>query len=260
MFTKPPRVCNTALSRFLFMSKKYLVPVLLAILVIVFFGFDIVYAQSVKSGLEQIANQSGLNIAGSDVATIIGNIIGTAMSFIAVLFFILMLYGGVRWMVSRGNDEEAKKALDTIIATVIGMVIVISAYAITSFVFESIKKQDASLATSTSAEIWCVYNNVCRKNEGGICLSGVPTYGTKNECRNVLNAGQIIWCKIDGEETCMQGPRTSCPDVNVFESSDACVRTRYYVLVGKKSCVQCLLNLDCPSPNYFTLDICNQNI
>ena len=69
---------------------------------------------------------------------IVGDGIGIALSLVGVIFFILMIYSGITWMVARGNEEQTKKSLQTITAAIIGLVIVISAYAITTFVFESI--------------------------------------------------------------------------------------------------------------------------
>ena len=45
-----------------------------------------------------------------------------------------MTYAGVRWMTSRGNEELAAKAKHTLEAAVIGIIITVSAYAISNFV------------------------------------------------------------------------------------------------------------------------------
>lgn len=78
-----------------------------------------------------------------NVQTIIGNVIGTALSMISVLFFVLMLYAGIKWMLARGDSDEAKKALDTIIAAIIGMLVVLGSYAITNFVFGTLGQTSA---------------------------------------------------------------------------------------------------------------------
>lgn len=69
----------------------------------------------------------------TNLSSIIGKIVGVALSFLGVAFFILMIYGGYMWMFSMGNEQTAGKAKDIIIAAVIGLVIVLMAYAITSF-------------------------------------------------------------------------------------------------------------------------------
>lgn len=70
----------------------------------------------------------------------IGKIVGAALSFIGVIFFILMIYGGLLWMTAAGNDQQVEKAKDLIVAAIIGLVIVFAAYAITSFIGTSLTK------------------------------------------------------------------------------------------------------------------------
>lgn len=62
-----------------------------------------------------------------------GEIIGLVLSFIGVIFLLLMIYAGISWMVSAGNQEKVKKARDLMINAVIGLIIVLSAYAIVAF-------------------------------------------------------------------------------------------------------------------------------
>jgi len=92
-------------------------------------------------GLTDTAKAAKLDRYNTPLPELIGNVIGAALSFISVLFFVLMLYGGIRWMLARGNDDEVKKALDTIIGAIIGILIVLGAYAITNFVFNSVSIQ-----------------------------------------------------------------------------------------------------------------------
>ncbi len=88
-------------------------------------------------GAGKAAQTAGLTDVKGDVTDILGNVIGTALTFVGVLFFILMVYAGILWMTSRGNTDQADKALHTITAAIIGLILVIASYAITSFVFKS---------------------------------------------------------------------------------------------------------------------------
>ncbi len=72
-----------------------------------------------------------------DVPALIGRAIGAALSVIGIIFFVLMLYGGFLWMTAHGNEENTKKALSTIIAATIGVVIIFSSYALVKLVFSS---------------------------------------------------------------------------------------------------------------------------
>ena len=66
--------------------------------------------------------------------TKIGQVIGLVLSFIGVVFLILMIYAGIIWMTSQGNDQNITKAKDLIISSIVGLIIVLAAYAITSFI------------------------------------------------------------------------------------------------------------------------------
>lgn len=101
-------------------------------------------------GLGSTARSAGLDTVGStsDVTQFIGQVIGTALSMIGILFFLLMIYAGLRWMTARGNSELTQKAQDTIVAATIGMVIVLASYAITTFVFNAVP---ATTPTTTQA-------------------------------------------------------------------------------------------------------------
>lgn len=87
-------------------------------------------------GLSETAGAAKLSKV--PIPQLIGNVIGTALSMIAVVFFILMVYGGFLWMTAHGNNDMVKKAQDTIIAAVIGIIIVLASYSITNFVFSSV--------------------------------------------------------------------------------------------------------------------------
>ncbi|MBU4421769.1 pilin [Patescibacteria group bacterium] len=85
-------------------------------------------------GLKETAGAAGLNTKQTSLPDIIGSVIGYFLGFLGVLFLILMIYGGYLWMTSFGSAEKTKKAKDLIVDAVIGLVIVLAAYAITNFV------------------------------------------------------------------------------------------------------------------------------
>jgi amino acid transporter len=65
------------------------------------------------------------------------------LGFLAVIFMVLILYAGFRWMTSGGNEEAIESAKKTIGSAVIGLVIILFAYALTTFVFEVLLKQNS---------------------------------------------------------------------------------------------------------------------
>lgn len=89
-------------------------------------------------GLADTAKQSGLSKYGSSVPVLAGSIIGTALSMISVIFFILMVYGGFLWMTAHGDEGTVTKAKETIIGAIIGIIIILASYAITNYVTTSV--------------------------------------------------------------------------------------------------------------------------
>lgn len=97
-------------------------------------------AQTRSYGLNETAgevgafkSQTGANY-DNFLQTKAGQIIGTVLSFVGVLFLILMIYAGILWMTAQGNDSQVTKAKNLLINGIIGLIIVFAAYAITSFI------------------------------------------------------------------------------------------------------------------------------
>ena len=74
----------------------------------------------------------------NSVSRIIGAGVGAALSLIGVIFLILMIYAGYNWMTAQGEEEKVEKAKDTLTRAIIGLIIVVGAYAIWNFIFNSL--------------------------------------------------------------------------------------------------------------------------
>lgn len=74
----------------------------------------------------------------SDLRTTIGAIINVVLGFLGIIAVIIVLLGGFKWMTAGGNDEKVQDAKKLLIAGVIGLAIIFSAYAISAFVLSSI--------------------------------------------------------------------------------------------------------------------------
>lgn len=64
--------------------------------------------------------------------------ITAVFSVVGVLAVGIIIFGGIRYMISQGDPGKIKKAKDTILYAVIGLVIALSAYGITMFIMGSI--------------------------------------------------------------------------------------------------------------------------
>lgn len=84
----------------------------------------------------EFASTAGLGEAS--LVETIALIIRIALGFLGIIAVVIILLGGFKWMTSGGNDEEVKGAKKLIFSGIIGLVIVIAAYAIAAFVIDSI--------------------------------------------------------------------------------------------------------------------------
>jgi len=73
-----------------------------------------------------------------DIRTTIANIIRVLMSLLGIVAVVIILIGGFTWMTAGGNDEKIGQAKKWLFAGIIGLAIILSAYAIATFVIESL--------------------------------------------------------------------------------------------------------------------------
>jgi hypothetical protein len=85
-------------------------------------------------GLNVTANKGGIQSKTTDLPTLIGQVVGAVLAFVGVIFFCLILWAGFGWMLAKGNEQEITKAKDTIISSVLGLLVILGAYAITSLI------------------------------------------------------------------------------------------------------------------------------
>lgn len=69
-----------------------------------------------------------------DPRVAVASIVQVFLTLLGTVFFILMIMSGYWLITARGDEEKEKKAKDTIRSAVIGLAIVLTAYAITVFV------------------------------------------------------------------------------------------------------------------------------
>ncbi|MFH1890885.1 MAG: hypothetical protein ABIJ91_04985 [Candidatus Kuenenbacteria bacterium] len=89
-----------------------------------------------SKSLDDIASEAGLKTGSEETSltVIIGGIIYSALGLVGVLFLLLIIIAGLRWMMAGGNEETVAKAKSAIINAAVGVLIILSAYAITFFV------------------------------------------------------------------------------------------------------------------------------
>ncbi len=103
-----------------------------------FFAFPSL-AQDVidQAAFQQFATEAGFS-AEADIRVIIARIIRSVLTLMGVVLIGYITYGGFLWMTSGGQVEKIAKAKKTIINAIIGIVIIFSSWAITTFVINTL--------------------------------------------------------------------------------------------------------------------------
>ena len=70
----------------------------------------------------------------ADLESTVVNIVQWILGFLGLIAVIFILYGGFIWMTAGGNEEKVSKAKKIISAAVIGLIVVLLAWAIVIFV------------------------------------------------------------------------------------------------------------------------------
>jgi hypothetical protein len=71
---------------------------------------------------------------GQDLRTTIAGLINVVLGFLGIIAVIIVLIGGFKYMLSGGSEDKTAEARKMIIAGIIGLAIILSAWAITTFV------------------------------------------------------------------------------------------------------------------------------
>lgn len=94
-----------------------------------------------KNLLIQLAANTKPNTVGDETSNLtesVTNILNVVIGVLGIVAVIVIIIGGIQYMTSTGDAGKVKKAKDTILYGVIGLVVVILAFAIVNFVIANI--------------------------------------------------------------------------------------------------------------------------
>lgn len=72
------------------------------------------------------------------VPDLVGKIIGILLGVLGLVFLVLVVYAGFLYITAQGEEAQVKKAKSILVKAMIGMVLIVSSYAITNVVVDSI--------------------------------------------------------------------------------------------------------------------------
>ncbi len=121
-------------------------------------------SDSFTGGFHPLSNDdcetAGLGCESNDdvytLATVIGNILNTSLILVSIAAIIVIIIGGVYYIMSMGDSQKTAKAKNTILYAVIGLIVAALALVIILFVVNTIDSSGggssgASASTSASA-------------------------------------------------------------------------------------------------------------
>lgn len=85
------------------------------------------------------AAEKSYNTGQANVGDTIALGIKAVLSVLGIIYLIMILIGGFKWMTAAGDEEQVNRSLGIIKRATIGLLIVISAYGIANFVFDALK-------------------------------------------------------------------------------------------------------------------------
>jgi len=74
-----------------------------------------------------------LGKSNTDPRTLIVNILNIALGFLGVIAVGIILFGGFKWMTAAGNEDKVEEAKKVLSAGVIGLLIVLSSWALATY-------------------------------------------------------------------------------------------------------------------------------
>jgi hypothetical protein len=114
-----------------------------------------------SSSLEDIGNSSnpaldGANAAKADgmpenlfgVDGIFTQVANTILYIVGIISVVMLIYGGLRYVVSGGDNKKVTDAKNTIMYAIIGLIIALLSYAIVNFVIYQIGGEGAQTVSS----------------------------------------------------------------------------------------------------------------
>lgn len=89
-----------------------------------------------SNDISSIATSAGLE--ASSLPTIIGTTISILLGVLGIVFVILVVYAGFLYLTSNGEETNVKKAKKLLTQAIIGLIIIVSAYAISDYVISAL--------------------------------------------------------------------------------------------------------------------------
>lgn len=79
-----------------------------------------------------------IGLGEKDPRDIAAGVINVILGFLGIIAVVIILLGGFKWMTAGGNEDKVAEARNLILAGIVGLVIILAAFAIATFVVSNI--------------------------------------------------------------------------------------------------------------------------
>ena len=108
------------------------------------FGMFLAFAIPMAMLRAQTADDFGVNdlnavnLGTKPLKDTIADILNVLLGFLGIIAVVIILLGGFKWMTAGGEEEKVGEAKKLISAGIVGLVVILSAYAIARFVITNL--------------------------------------------------------------------------------------------------------------------------
>ena len=100
---------------------------------------NVVMATPIDDGIERAQKSTGMKKSDTkDADSVVKTVISTLIWAVGILATIMIIIGGIMYTTSAGDPGKIKRAKDTIMYGIVGLVIAVLAYVIVNFVLRTV--------------------------------------------------------------------------------------------------------------------------
>ncbi len=97
----------------------------------------ITHAQGINDAVGTL-NATKLNVGTQSLPELIGRFINVFLGLLGIIFVVIIVYAGFLYLTDQGEGKKVEQAKKLITNSIIGLVIIVAAYAIANFVVSSL--------------------------------------------------------------------------------------------------------------------------
>lgn len=118
------------------MRKKIISLFLISLVLIPFLAVPIARASSDTFGMNYINND--INLGKEDPRSLAATVINVILTLLGIIAVVIVLLGGFKWMTAGGNEDKVAEAKKLLGAGVIGLIIILAAWGLSSFILNQL--------------------------------------------------------------------------------------------------------------------------